>query len=46
MSNTQGVSGTEDYFERCIREKGELELTREYIRTNPAKLDEMDIEAH
>ncbi len=32
----------DNYFERFIREKGELELTREYIRNNLAKLDEIE----
>ncbi len=27
-----------DYYDRCIREKGELEQTRLYIRNNPIKL--------
>ena len=36
----------ENYFERCIREKGELEQTREYIRNNPAKLVDLEKWGH
>jgi len=36
----------DNYFERCIREKDELEQTREYIRNNPAKLADMQRDTH
>jgi putative transposase len=33
-----------NYYERCIREKGELEQTRQYIRNNPTKSETPEIE--